>query len=131
MGGKCDGDAKTGDHNLVSERHTSPNRLHNSYTSHVPVILDQLPFIQIDDEKWLDFVCASTGFAFLLSVTTTPASDKMARVLAKLRLRFCIQLLHTGFALPGAVTLWKKMRELILECMSMHEEVVMTGCGDG
>ena len=131
MGGKCDGDAKTGDHNLVSERHISPNRLHNSYTSHVPVILDQLPFIQIDDEKWLDFVCASTGFASLLSVAVTPASDKMARVLAKLRLRFCIQLLHTGFALPGAVTLWKKMKELILECMSMHEEVVMTGCGDG
>lgn len=76
-------------------------------------------------------MCASTGFASLLSVTTTPASDKMARVLAKLRLRFCIQLLHTGFALPGAVTLWKKMKELILECMSMHEEAVMTGCGDG
>ncbi|KAK8829973.1 hypothetical protein WA577_001363, partial [Blastocystis sp. JDR] len=52
----------------------------------------------------------------------------MARVLAKLRLRFCIQLLHTGFALPGAVTLWKKMKELILECMSMHEESVDTLC---
>ena len=40
-----------------------------------------------------------------------------------MRLRFCIQLLHTGFALPGAVTLWKKIKELILECMLMHDEV--------
>ena len=68
---------------------------------------------------------------FFKKDTTSTAADKMARVLAKLRLRFCIQLLHTGFALPGAVTLWKKMKELILECMSMHEEVVMTGFGDG
>ncbi|KAK8823012.1 hypothetical protein WA556_001903, partial [Blastocystis sp. ATCC 50177/Nand II] len=45
----------------------------------IDYITHQLPFIQIDDEKWLDFVCASMGFASLLSVAVTPASDKMAR----------------------------------------------------
>ena len=88
-------------------------------------IVDELPTIQIDDDKWLDCVCSPTGFASLLSIDTNAASDKMARVLMKLKLRFCIQLLHTGFALPSVILLWKRMRELLLDCMLMHEEVLI------
>lgn len=86
--------------------------------------VDELPFIQIGSDSWLDVLYDAHGIVdMILGVPIEEASERMKRVLMKLKMHFCICMLHTGFSLSFVVQKWSCLKSLLTDALMSADQV--------
>lgn len=86
--------------------------------------VDELPFMQIGSESWLDVLYDAHGIVdMIMGVPIEEASERMKRVLLKLKMHFCICILHTGFSLSFVVQKWNCLKSLLTDALMSADQV--------